>query len=342
MENVLVTGGSGFIASWIIKFLLEDGNTVHTTVRNLKNSNKIDHLLQMEKKFPNKLHLFEADLMTNGSFETAAKGCTSVIHCASPFVIGKIKDAYKELIDPAVKGTENVLKTVNNIQTIKRVVLTSSVVSVWGDASDINSTKNQEFDESYWNESSRISDQPYYVSKVMAEKKAWEVCKKQDRWQMVTINPGFVLGPSIQAKPSGTSQSFIEDFINGKNKAGVPELYFGCVDVRDVAKAHVKALNLQIAEGRFIISNEVMSMLDIAKLIEQEYPQKFKLPQKEVPKFLLYLSGPFLGFSWKYIRNNIGIPFKINNSRSQNILNLKYSNLSTTLRDQVRILSSSN
>ncbi len=339
MEQILVTGGNGFIASWIIKYLLDQGHTVNATVRSLQNQSKISHLIKMEDDYPGKLNLFEANLMVSGSFDQAMKGCAKVIHCASPFIVGKIKKPYKELLDPAVKGTENVLGSVNKTQGVKRVVLTSSVVAIWGDASDIYQTKDNTFDESYWNESSKLKEQPYYVSKVLAEKKAWEIYETQNKWELAIINPGFVLGPSLQQKPSGTSQAFIEDMIQGKNKAGVPSLYFGCVDVRDVAKAHIKAMDSFCPQGRYIVSNEVLSMLHIAKFIEDAYPNSFKLPKNEVPKFLLYLAGPFQGFSWNYIRNNIGISFKIDNTKSRKTLGLDYYPIKTTLKDQVQVLT---
>ena len=139
---ILVTGGSGYIASWIIKFLLENGQDVKATVRDKSNEEKVGHLVKMGEKYSGKLELFEADLLQSGSFEDAMMGSELVVHNASPFKLWGIKDPQKELITPALEGTRNVLYTANKTQSVKRIVLTSSVVAVFGDAIDIRNTPN--------------------------------------------------------------------------------------------------------------------------------------------------------------------------------------------------------
>ena len=133
---VLVTGATGYIASWIVKKLLERGFTVHGTVRNLNDLQKIEHLLQLRAEYPGRLMLFEADLMKEESFDEAMEGCEIVIHTASPFFVQHIKDPDKQLIQPAQLGTRNVLLTANQHPTVKKVVLTSSVAAIYGDAAD--------------------------------------------------------------------------------------------------------------------------------------------------------------------------------------------------------------
>ncbi|MDP2890910.1 MAG: NAD-dependent epimerase/dehydratase family protein, partial [Bacteroidota bacterium] len=141
-KPVLVTGGTGYLASWIVKQLLDKGYEVRTTVRNLAQKDKYAHLTSLAVKSVGILQFFEADLLKKGSFTEAMAGCEQVIHTASPFKISGIKNAQKELVEPALEGTRNVLDTVNAIESVQRVVLTSSLAAIYGDAIDIQKTEN--------------------------------------------------------------------------------------------------------------------------------------------------------------------------------------------------------
>lgn len=334
---VLVTGGSGYIASWVVKQLLEQGYKVNATVRNKSKIAKVDHLLKLQKQFPGKLELYEADLLKEGSFAEAMKDCALVIHMASPFKVN-VKDPQKELVDPALKGTRNILQTVNNTSTVKRVVLTSSVVAIYGDASDIEQTENGVFTEAYWNTTSSLKHQPYSYSKTLAEKEAWKFEGEQQRWDLVVINPSFVMGPSLSDRTDGESTDFMIQLLSGTFKSGAPYLAFGFVDVRDVAAAHILAGTKESASGRHITCARTKTMLDAATILRREFGDKYKLPSRQLPKFLMYLVGPFVGFSWKFVRNNVGIPMKFDNSYSKKDLGLVYRDLSETFKDQVEQL----
>lgn len=123
----LVTGGSGFIGIHIVAQLLETNYIVHATVRSTKSGPKIQPLQNLQKKYPEKLKLFEADLLQADSFTAAMQGCSVVHHVASPFLMAeKIRDGQKEMVEPALQGTRNVLTCVNNTESVKRVVLTST------------------------------------------------------------------------------------------------------------------------------------------------------------------------------------------------------------------------
>ena len=123
----LVTGGSGFIGIHIVAKLLETDHTVHATIRSTKHGPKIQPLQDLQKKYPGKLNLFDADLLQPGSFAAAMQGCSVVHHVASPFLMAeKIRDGEKEMVEPALQGTRNVLTCVNNTESVKRVVLTST------------------------------------------------------------------------------------------------------------------------------------------------------------------------------------------------------------------------
>jgi len=202
---VMITGATGYVAGWIVRKLLDEGFTVHAAVRDPDNAEKLKYLNQLADAAPGQIRYFKSDLLDDGSYADATAGCEVVLHTASPFTVD-VKDAQKELIDPAVNGTRNVLEQANRTQTVKRVVVTSSCAAIYGDNADLKKTPNGVFTEEIWNTSSSLTHQPYSYSKTLAEKEAWTICEKQDRWDLVTINPTLVIGPGIN--PHGTSESF--------------------------------------------------------------------------------------------------------------------------------------
>lgn len=331
MQTYLVTGASGYIASWIVKLLLEQGEKVHGTIRNISDTVKIGHLLELQKKFPEQLSLFEADLLKKESFRNAMKGCSIVLHTASPFFITKPKDVQAELIQPALEGTRNVLTLANEFQEIKKIVVTSSVAAIFGDAADIRQIKDGVFTEEYWNTTSNENHNAYSYSKTLAEKEAWKIAANQKQWQLVTINPGFVMGPSLSKRIDSTSIDTMRSLLNGKYKSGVPDLYFGIVDVRDVARAHIMAATSPNATGRHICVANTASIFDMANILRKQYPH-LPIPKSKVPKFMFYLLGPFMGFSWKYVKLNIGQKFNFDNSKSKK-LGVNYRQLENTVTD---------
>ncbi|MEH0158058.1 aldehyde reductase [Limibacter armeniacum] len=329
-KTILVTGGSGYIASWILKYLLEDGHTVHATVRSLSDPKKTRHLEQLAEESPGTLKLFEANLLQEGSFEKAMQGCEIVMHTASPFQLN-VKDAQKDLVDPALRGTRNVLLTANETPSVKRVVLTSSVVAIYGDAVEIEATDSKTFTEAYWNSTSSLSHQPYSYSKTLAEKEAWSIADNQSQWTLTTINPAFVMGPSISGRTDSTSVDFMLNMFNGKLKMGVPDMNFGLVDVRDVASAHILAGLKPEASGRHILCAGSLSMLEIAQILRKKYGEKFPIPKNSLPNAMLYMFGPFMGFSWKFLKYNLGYALQFDNSYSKQDLGLRYRAIEDTL-----------
>ncbi|PIG85823.1 cinnamoyl-CoA reductase [Aspergillus arachidicola] len=250
-ENIcLVTGASGFIASHVVRQLLENGYQVRATVRSIKNEKKIKHLLDMQAKWPGKLTLFEADLLKPGSFDEPAKGCSVVYHIASPFFIeSQIRDGQKEVVEPALKGTQHVLDAVQKCETIKLVVVTSSVAAIFGDNADVQSMKDNTLSSEHFNTTSTVTHNSYSYSKVIAEKEAWKYYEAQPsprRWRLVTINPGLVLGPSLSPTSESGSLSLLDQLLRGELFLGVPDLWFATVDVREVATAHLRVAQTRI------------------------------------------------------------------------------------------------
>jgi nucleoside-diphosphate-sugar epimerase len=337
-KPVFISGATGYVAGWIVKKLLEEGFTVHAAVRDPNNTNKLKELNSIASDNPGSIKYFKSNLLEANSYKDAMEGCELVFHTASPFKL-KIKDAQKELVDPALKGTENLLKTVNETSSVKRVVLTSSVAAIYGDVSDSKLIPNGIFSEANWNTTSSLKNSPYSYSKTLAEKRAWEIEKEQSRWDLVVINPSFVMGPGIS--PSATSESFkfMKQMIDGSTKMGVPSLEFGVVDVRDLALAHFNAAFMENTKGRHIISADSLSMLQIAKMIGDKFGNKFPVAKKELPKFLMYLTGPFIGFTFSWVKNNVGWHLKFDNSKSRNELKLNYRPLDETIIEFVEQIS---
>lgn len=336
-NRVLVTGAAGYLASWVVEQLLSAGQAVHATVRDLKDRQKIQHLLDFSHRFPGRLSLFEADLLAKGSFDRAMEGCSVVIHTASPYFHGKAKDPQAQLITPALNGTLNVLASVNKTESVKRVVLTSSIAALYSDACDVGASINHMVQEVDVNPNTEISHNAYAYSKTVAEQAAWEAQKQQNRWELITIHPGAIFGPSLSKRVDAASVNMMIQFLNGSFRAGVPKLWLGVVDVRDVAAAHVQAALRPTASGRYIIVAESMTLFEIGKLLRVgEFGLKNKLPKSETGKILMWLIAPLVGMQRSYVARNVGYPVYYNNERGKSELGLRYHQPAETFNDHIR------
>lgn len=330
-KPVLVTGASGYVASWIIRYLLEDGYTVRGTVRNPDKVNGLEHLQALAEAHPGRLTLHRADLLDEGSFAEAMDGCELVIHTASPFLIGRVKDPGAQLVRPALEGTRNVLGSVNATPSVKRVVLTSSVVAIHGDNVDMKGRGS--FTEADWNTTSTVDHQPYPYSKTVAEKAAWEIADAQDRWDMVTIHPGLVLGPALTTASKSGSMTTMKAFIDYSLATGAPDLAMGLVDVRDVARAHIAAGFTTGAHGRYITNARTITMLEIGRILRKRFGRSYPFPYTTIPKQMFRLVAPVAGFSREFVDKNVGWPLAFDNSRSIAELGLVYRPAEDTIAD---------
>ncbi|EHA23278.1 hypothetical protein ASPNIDRAFT_173972 [Aspergillus niger ATCC 1015] len=336
MPTALVTGGTGFIALHVIKLLVEQGHKVHTTVRSPRNPTKCKPILDLQFRYPGQISLFEADLTKDGSFLQAMEGCHFVYHIASPFLVpSQIKDGLRDCVEPALRGTRNVLESVNQCQSVQRVILTSSVAAMYGDCIEIHSVNKGTLMESLWNETSSVTNNPYHYSKVIAEREAWKIHAAQDRWDLVVLNPGLVLGPSMTPESVSGSLFMIENMFRGNNRMGVPELYYPVVDVRDVAEAHVRAGNMPNSNGRYIIagSGETFSLLELANMARSVHRDPRVLPNRNLPRVIVYLAGPFVGASRGWISRNLGVRFSVDNGRSVRELGMEYRPVEGAIKD---------
>lgn len=339
-KPVLVTGATGYVAGWIIKQLLDEGITVHAAVRDPSNIKKRAHLDSLAIKSKGSITYFKSDLLEEGSYAEAMKECELVFHTASPFT-SNFKDPQKELIDPAVKGTENILNQASKTSSVKRVVVTSSCAAIYSDATDCEKAPNGMLTEALWNTTSSLVYQPYSYSKTLAEKKAWEINKLQSTWDLVTINPSLVLGPALNPDSiTSESYSILKQFGDGTMKMGAPKLGLGLVDVRDVATAHFRAGFTPEATGRYITSAHNTNILEMAMTLQTNYGSNYPLPKSALPKWLLVLIGPIVNksFSRKFIRNNVNVSWKADNSKIIKELGVSFRPMKETMEDSFQVL----
>lgn len=268
-----VTGASGYIASWLVKQLLLRGYTVKASVRDPNDPRKTQHLLGLEGA-ESRLMLLKADLLEQGSFDPVVEGCVGVFHTASPFY-HDVLDPEAELLDPAVKGTLNVLSSCAKTPSVKRVVLTSSIAAVAYNGKP--RTPDVVVDENWFSDPDYCKDLKlwYVVSKTMAEDSAWKFSKEKGI-DMVAINPAMVIGPLLQPTLN-TSAAAILNLIKGAET--FPNATFGWVNVKDVATAHIQAFEIPLASGRYCLVERVVHYSEIVNILHHLYPS-LQLPQK--------------------------------------------------------------
>ncbi|KAF2293456.1 hypothetical protein GH714_001919 [Hevea brasiliensis] len=268
---VCVTGGSGYIASWLVKFLLERGYTVKATVRDPSDPKKTEHLRALDGA-KERLCLFKANLLEEGSFDSAIDGCEGVFHPACPLFY--TTDPKAELIDPAVKGTLNVLRSCAKVPSLKRVIITSSMASVMFNGKPL--TPDVVIDETWFSDPAHCESIKhwYLYAKTIAEKAAWKFAKEIGI-DMVTIHPGFVIGPFLQPTLNLTVEVIL-NYINGET---FPNEIYRFVDVRDVASAHIQAFEQPSANGRYCLVERVVHFSELLKIVHEQYPT-LHLPEK--------------------------------------------------------------
>jgi dihydroflavonol-4-reductase len=286
--RVLVTGGSGFIASHTILLLLNSGYQVRTTVRDMKRESEVRAMLEHGgARNGERLSFFAADLQSDAGWTPAVAGCDYVLHLASPFPANVPKHE-DELIVPAREGALRVLRASRDAR-VKRVVLTSSFAAIgYGHA-----PQSAPFNETNWTNTTGNDVTAYVKSKTLAEREAWNfIAREGGDLELSVVNPVAVFGP-ILGPDYSTSVLLIQRLMSGA-VPGSPRLSFGVVDVRDVADLHIRAMTRAAAKGeRFLaVAGDFMSIQDIANVLKERMGEAGKrVPTRQLPNWLVRLAA---------------------------------------------------
>jgi dihydroflavonol-4-reductase len=283
--TVLVSGGSGYIAGFLIRQLVAEGWQVRTTVRSLAKEAAVRQLLAVDDS---RLAFFGADLNADAGWAEAMAGCSHVAHLASPLPAHVPKEA-DELIVPARDGALRALRSARDAG-VQRFVMTSSVAAVsYGRGRGVH-----HFTEADWTDLSGAGLSPYIRSKTVSERAARDwMAKEGGAMEYCSICPSVVLGP-VWSRDYSASLVIVKKLLDGSLRA-CPDIGFGIVDVRDVADLHVRALNAPgMAGERFIASGRFMKLREIAEVLRTELgPQAQRVTTHNVPDWLVRLAARF-------------------------------------------------
>ena len=328
----LVTGASGYIASHIVQQLLLRGDTrVRGTVRKLSNERKVTPLREMVPEATYPLELMEAELTDPESWKEAVKGCTYVYHVASPIPVAVPREE-SVLVRPAVDGAVNVLTACAESGTVKRVVLTSSLGAV---SIGMYGEMGREYTEEDW--SPEDQSPPYEKSKLLAERRAWEFVEKLDegkKFELATILPGTAIGPFANSAADPISVQVVQSVIGGQTPALI-HLYLTMVDVRDLAAAHIAAMETPTAAGkRFIVCKSPgMWMRELSEVIAGEFgSQGYKIPSWHIPKPGLWLAK-FFSPVMARVYPALGKQFTYRTDRMREVLEIEHRNIENSIID---------
>jgi dihydroflavonol-4-reductase len=285
MENVVLTGASGFIAKHVLLQLLGAGHRVRTTIRTPAREAEVRAavLPQLPPEAAGRLEFATLDLDRDEGWSAALQGTTALVHTASPFPIAQPKNP-DDVIRPAVQGTLRALTAARDAG-VERVVLTSSIVAV------INEAKGFPQDEIDWCNPDLPATTAYAKSKTLAERAAWDFVAKAPGMRLTTINPGLVLGPLLD-DTFGSSVGLVKRILAGKDPM-LPNFAFPLVDVRDVALMHLRALERPETAGRrYIAGDAPVSLPDFGRVLKSVYPDR-RMPTRAAPLMIVRLLALF-------------------------------------------------
>jgi dihydroflavonol-4-reductase len=332
-KKVLLTGISGYIANHCAVELLKNGYAVRGSLRSLSKSEEVIKAIQNEVDSLDDLEFCKLNLLEDVGWDEAMNGCEYVLHVASPYITTEPKDP-NTLIRPAVDGTMRALKAAKK-SGVKRIVITSSVVSMLGDAD-----KSININENTWSNVDARNLSSYGKSKTLAEKSAWEFIESQEdpKLELTVINPGPVFGPSLNGNTDGESMKMFKEMLDGKMPM-LPQTSINMSDVRDIAKIHVLALENPNASGRrFIVTTEIpYKFKDIAQILKDDGYKK--VSTKEAPNLFLNFMSYFVS-DIRGMRAFIGKTYTADVSATKKVFNWQPISLKKSILDTAKSIES--
>jgi dihydroflavonol-4-reductase len=280
-----------------------------------------------------RLDLVAADLNETGSYDQAMDGVDYLIHTASPYVVS-VSNPQRDLIDPAVLGTKSVLASAAAAGSVRRIIVTSSFAAV-------TDQPEGRYDETMWNTSSSLHRNPYYYSKTLAERAAWDFAADHKGVTLISINPALVIGPSLV--PSLNESNGVLAGYTTSQYPGIMSLRYGLVDVRDVATAHRLALETESASGRYLCVAGVWSMREIVEFVRSSDLKLARLPSLPLDNAIgnrLVIAASFFQRrgARSYLRTNIGGRYEIDTTRIRTELGIAFRPVEEAIVDTYRDL----
>ncbi|XP_042496331.1 dihydroflavonol 4-reductase-like [Macadamia integrifolia] len=321
---VAVTGAAGYVGSWLIMRLLQQGYTVRATVRDPTNLKKTKHLLDLPEA-SERLTLWKADLDDEGSFDEAFHGCTGVFHVATPMDF-ESTDPENEVIKPAINGVLNVMRSCKKASTVKRVVFTSSAGTV-----DIQEHQQPQYDETWWSNvefcrRTKMTAWMYFVSKTLAEQAAWDFAK-ENNLDFISIIPTLVVGPFIMSSMPPSMLTALALILGNEPHYSILKQH-QLIHLDDLCNAHIFLLENPKAEGRYICSSRDTTIFELAKMLKEKYPE-YNIPTRfkgidESIKPVHFSSKKLtdLGFEFKYTMEDM-FDGAIRSCRERNLIPLQ-------------------
>lgn len=279
---ILVTGATGYLGSHLVRCLLAAGHQVRGTLRDPGQGERLRAALAATGLATGGLRFVAVDLTRPDGWDAALAGAGALIHAASPFPLRAPKNP-DAVIGPAVAGTETVLRAAGRAG-VRRVALTSSIAAICYGAAR---PPGHVYGEDDWTDSDAPGLTAYIRSKVLAERAAWAVAEREGL-VLTTLCPGLILGPLIL--PGGAaSVELVRKLLSGL-LPGNPRLGWPIADVRDVAAAHLRALDADAGGRRFLLANRFLWSAEIAAILRAGLPGiARRIPRRELPDWAVRL-----------------------------------------------------
>jgi dihydroflavonol-4-reductase len=333
-RTILVTGATGYIAKHIVLQLLERGDRVRGSVRSDTRADELRAAMRAHLSDPGKIDNLSTvllDLTEDEGWGAAMEGVDALLHTASPFPLVQPADE-DDVIRPAVDGAVRALRAAQ-AAGVRRVVLTSSVVAVQVGSTP---TAGQAHSEADWTDPDHPEATAYAKSKTLAERAAWDFVESSGgAIEMTAINPAFVMGPPLDGD-FGTSVQVIARILAAKDPM-IPNIGFNTVDVRDVALAHIRALDLPASVGqRIIVSDRWMWFRDMAEAIAEALPGR-RIPTRVAPDFVIRFLGLF-DPAIRSIKAQLGKREELTNARARDVLGIDFRDSRVAVQDTARWL----